>query len=161
MESCIEEKESSPEVGSTQSLKLFGKTVVVTEIHRPSSTNEVVDQSEGNFINFVPQNLMPISSLPCGAPVYYMQFLDKNSGASSSVTPLWGLYGGVSYPVAQPCNPVVPIKESGSGMQNGGSLTGSNTSDTERSGLKEEEKKPVIGSERSAFTRQQNKGGNN
>ncbi|GJT99135.1 homeodomain-like protein [Tanacetum coccineum] len=160
MESCVEEKESSPEVGSTQSLKLFGKTVVVTETHRPSSTNEVVDQSEGNFVNFVPQNLMPISSLPCGAPVYYMQFLDENSGASTSVTPLWGLYGGVSYPVAQPMNPVVPIKESGSGMQNEGSSRGSNTSDTGCSGLKEEEKKPVIGSERSAFTRQQNKGGN-
>ncbi|GJW04879.1 transposase, MuDR, MULE transposase domain protein, partial [Tanacetum coccineum] len=106
MESCVEEKESSPEVGSTQSLELFGKTVV---------------------------NLMPITSLPCGAPMYYMLFLDENSGASTF--------------------------ESGSCMQNKGSSRGSNTSDTGSSGLKEKEKKPVIGSERSAFTKHQNKGG--
>ncbi|GJS86642.1 hypothetical protein Tco_0769278 [Tanacetum coccineum] len=108
MESCVEEKESSPEVGSAQSLELFGKTVV---------------------------NLMLITSLPSGAPVYYMRFLDENSGASTFVTPF------------------------GLGMQNKGSSRGSNTSDTRSSRLKEKEKKHVIRSERSPFTKHQNKGG--
>lgn len=155
LESCGEEKEqdfvkeSSPDGGLTQSLKLFGKTVVVTDTHQSSSPN------------LIPQNLIPISSLPCGAPMYYMQFLDENSGSSStSMTPWWGVYGGVSYPLVQPCNPIIlPTKESGSEIQNEGSLTGSNgTSDSESGGAKEEEKKPflVIGSERSAFKKQYN-----
>ncbi|GJW19036.1 hypothetical protein Tco_0026472 [Tanacetum coccineum] len=107
-ESCVEEKESSPEVGSTQSLELFGKTVVVTETHRPSSTNEVVDQCEGNLY-FVPTELDAL--------------LLRNL-------------------VEQLCTTCfIPIKESGSGMQNKGSSRGSNTSDTGSSGLKEKEKK--------------------
>lgn len=139
-------KESSRDGGSTQSLKLFGKTVVVAD---------TLEQSSPSDVNSTPQNLIPINSLPCGAPVYYMQFLDENSGASTSVAPLWGLYGGVSYPWVQQCNPMMPAKESGSVMQNECSLTGSNTSDSE-SGVKEETRKPVLvlGSERSAFKRQ-------
>lgn len=134
-------KESSPDAGSTLSLKLFGKTVVVTDNHQQSSPN------------FVQQNMMPISSLPCGAPVYYLQFLDENSGSSTSMSPWWGPYGGgVSYPLVQPA---IPTKESGSEMLYEGSLTGSNTSDSESGGPKEERKTVlVMGSERSAFTKQ-------
>ncbi|XP_071693756.1 protein REVEILLE 1-like [Rutidosis leptorrhynchoides] len=146
-ESCGEEKEgfaeeSSPESGSTQSLKLFGKTVVVTDTQQQSSQNGV---------NVTPQKLIPISSIPCGAPVYYMQFLDENSGSSNSVAPLWGLYGGVSYPWIQPFNSLIPAKESGPEMENECSLIGSNASETE-SGVRKE-KRLVIGSERSAFKR--------
>ncbi|KAM0057395.1 putative transcription factor MYB-HB-like family [Helianthus debilis subsp. tardiflorus] len=154
VESCGEEKEkekekeSSPDTGSTQSLKLFGKTVVVTDTHRPSSPNDV---REGNVVNMIPQNLMPVGSLPCGAPVYYMQFLDENSQSSTPMAPWWGPYGAVSYPLVQP---VKPTNQNGSEMQNEESLTGSNTSDNE-SGVKEG-KKPflLVASERSAFTKQ-------
>lgn len=120
---------------------------MVTDTHRSTSPEDAV-------VNLIPQ--MPISSLPCGAPVYYMQFLDEKSGSSTSMAPWWSMYGGVSYPMVQPCNPVIPTKESNLDMQNEGSLTGSNTSDTESGGGKEEVKRPflVIGSERSAFTRQ-------
>ncbi|KAI3813759.1 hypothetical protein L1987_18491 [Smallanthus sonchifolius] len=162
VESCGEEKEKekeiSPEIGSTQSLKLFGKTVVVTDIHRPSSPNDVC---EGNMVNMIPQNLMPVGSSPCAAPVYYMQFLDENSRSSMSMAPWWSPYGGVSYPSVQPSNPVKPVSQNGSEMQNEDSLTGSNTSDGE-SGVKEEGKKPflLVASERSAFTKQHNKNGN-
>ncbi|KAK9074864.1 hypothetical protein SSX86_003183 [Deinandra increscens subsp. villosa] len=153
------EKESSPDIGSTQSLKLFGKTVVVTDIHRPSSPNDVCD---GSTVNMIPQNLMPVSSLPCGAPVYYMQFLDENSQSSTSMAPWWNPYGGVPYPLVQPSNPVKPTSQDGSEMQNEDSLTGSNTSDTE-SGVRVEEKKPflLVASERSAFTKQHRGGRTN
>ncbi|XP_076951410.1 protein REVEILLE 1-like [Bidens hawaiensis] len=142
VESCGEEKESSPEIGSTQSLKLFGKTVTITDAHRPSSPNDV---SEGNMVNMLPQNLIPVSSLPCGTPVYYMQFLDENSRSSTSMTPWWTPYSAVSYPVVQP---VKPTSQSGSDMQNEDSLTGSDT----ESGVK----KPflLVASERSAFKKQ-------
>lgn len=168
LESCGEEKEkekgfadeSSPEVGSPQSLKLFGKTVVVTDPnHRPSSPNDAVDPSEGNIsiVNLIPQNLVPVSSLPCGAPVYYMQFLDENSDSTvlrSSTTaaaaPWWSLYGGITYPLMQATE-----------IQN----ECSNNSESESGGAKEEQKKAflVIGSERSAFTKQYggSVGGNN
>ncbi|KAK1423495.1 hypothetical protein QVD17_18798 [Tagetes erecta] len=128
LESFGEEKESSPDVGSTQILKLFGKTVVVTDTH---PTN-VVDRCEDNIVTSVPQNLMPVSPLPCGASVHYMQFLDECSG---------------SYPAAQPGNPVRPTKRSSAEMQNVGSLTSSNTRETD--------KKPflLVASERSAFTK--------
>ncbi|KAI3824213.1 hypothetical protein L1987_05663 [Smallanthus sonchifolius] len=144
LESCGEEKESSPDVGSTQSLKLFGKTVVVTDT-RPS---DMVDPCEGNFVTMIPQTLMPVSSLPCGAPVYYLQFLDECSGSSTAMAPWWSLHGGVSYPAGQPCNPVKPTRQSDSEMQNEGSLTSSNTRDSE--------KKPflMVASERSAFRKQ-------
>ncbi|KAJ9564525.1 hypothetical protein OSB04_000491 [Centaurea solstitialis] len=165
LESCGEEKEkekgftdeSSPEAGSAaQSLKLFGKTVVVTDPnHRPSSQNDAADPSVGNIgvVNLIPQNLMPISSLPCGAPVYYMQFLDENSdstvlrssaAAAAAAVPWWSLYGGITYPVMQPCNPATE-------MQN----ECSNNSESGSGGANEEQKKSflVIGSERSAFTK--------
>ncbi|KAI7754764.1 hypothetical protein M8C21_033832, partial [Ambrosia artemisiifolia] len=152
LESCGEDKGRSPDVGSAQCLKLFGKTVVVPET-RPS---DMVNPCEGNVVTLVPQNLMPVSPLPCGAPMYYMQFLDESSGSSASIAPWWGL----PYPpVVQPCTPVKPIKRSGSEMQIDGSLTSSNARDTE-SGVKDEEqkeKKPflLVASERSAFTKQQ------
>ncbi|KAJ0845492.1 putative transcription factor MYB-HB-like family [Helianthus annuus] len=145
VESCGEEKESSPEVGSTQSLKLFGKTVVVTDTY-PS---DMVDPREGNIVTLVPQNLIPVSPLPCGAPVYYMQFLDECSGSSTSMAPWWGL----PYPVAQPCNPVKPTKQSGSEMQIEGSLTSSTMCDPE-SGVHEKKPFLLVASERSAFTKQ-------
>ncbi|KAI3717079.1 hypothetical protein L1987_68424 [Smallanthus sonchifolius] len=142
LESCGEEKESSPDVGSTQSLKLFGKTVVVTDA-RPS---DMVDPCEGNFVTWIPQTLMPVSSLPYGAPVYYLQFLDECSGSSTAMAPWWSLHGGVSYPTGQPCNPVKPTRDSE--MQNEGSLTSSNTRDSEIKSLL------MVASERSAFTKQ-------
>ncbi|KAL8200277.1 hypothetical protein R6Q57_011616 [Mikania cordata] len=153
VESCgeeKEEKESSPEFGSTQSLKLFGKTVVITDIHRPSSP---IDGCDGNMVNMIPQTLMPVSSL---RPVYYMQFLNENSESSTPMAPWWNPYGGLSYPLVQPRNPVKPTSQNGSGMQNDDSLLGgSNTSHTE-SEAKEEGLKPflLVASERSAFTKQ-------
>lgn len=140
MESCCDEKDG----GSTQSLKLFGKTVVVTESHKNESNNT-----------------MPFSSLPCGAPVYYMQFLDENLEStvvrsSPSVTPMWGVYGHVSsYPFGQPGNPVNNIE--------GSSSNGASDSESGGAGKDEEEenekKRPflLIGSERSAFTKQKKK----
>nr|XP_043636585.1 protein REVEILLE 1-like [Erigeron canadensis] len=140
-------KENSTDCGSTHSLKLFGKTVVVTDTHQQSSTN------------LIQPNMMHISSLPCAAPLYYMQFLDENSGSSTPIASWWGPYGGLSYPLVQPCNPIIPTKGSCSELNEGCSLTGSNTSDTES--VMKEVRKPilVLGGERSAF-KKQHRGGN-
>lgn len=134
-------QEGLPEVASTQSLKLFGKTVLVTDSHRPSTLTAgtckslLTDASEVRPVQTVPWNLMPMnfsqsnscswSALPCGPPVYYMQFLNENSDSlqAGSSVPWWSLYGGLSCPFPQPHNPETQEKE----LQKEGSLTGSNT----------------------------------
>ncbi|CAH1413805.1 unnamed protein product [Lactuca virosa] len=140
MESCSEEKD----FGSTQSLKLFGKTVVITDSNQNEEKNTT----------------MPINSLPCGAPVYYMQFLDENMEStvvrsSPSVTPWWGVYGHVSsYPLGQQlCNPV-----NMEGCSDSESVGGKDEEEDDYENEKKK-KKPflLIGSERSAFTKQHSK----
>lgn len=138
MESSCEEKDNV----STQSLKLFGKTVVVTDSHQNENKNST-----------------PISSLPCGAPVYYMQFLDENMEStvvrsSPSVTPWWGVYGHVPYPFGQPCNN--PVNNIEGSCSNGASDSESGEGKDEE---EREKKRPflLIGSERSAFTKQHSK----
>ncbi|KAL4569186.1 hypothetical protein LXL04_024820 [Taraxacum kok-saghyz] len=140
MESCCEEKDG----GSTQCLKLFGKTVVITDGNNNSNNNNNNNNSS-----------MPVNSLPCGAPVYYMQFLDENmeSTVVRSSPSVWGVYGHVSsYPLGQPCNNAVNVEGSSDSESVGGK-------DEEDEDVKEEKKRPflLIGSERSAFTKQNSK----
>ncbi|KAL8240427.1 hypothetical protein R6Q59_013782 [Mikania micrantha] len=115
LESCCDEEKRSPDVRSTQSLKLFGKTVMVMD----TCSSDMVDPCEGSFLTLIPKKT-GVGSLPCGPPVYYMQFLDECSGSSSSVTPWWSLHGSASHPVAQL---VKPTKQSDLEMQNEVSLT--------------------------------------
>ncbi|KAD7117744.1 hypothetical protein E3N88_05012 [Mikania micrantha] len=100
LESCCDEEKRSPDVRSTQSLKLFGKTVMVMD----TCSSDMVDPCEGSFLTLIPKKT-GVGSLPCGPPVYYMQFLDECSGSSSSVTPWWSLHGSASHPVAQLVKP--------------------------------------------------------
>lgn len=139
-------QEGSPEVASTQSLKLFGKMVLITDSHRPSSPTTGTQKSllseatEERGVQPVSWNLMPMnfsqnsttefswSVFPCGAPVYYMQFLNENSDPSAAVPcpmPWWSLYGGLSFPSSQPCD-TVPAKDDAQ-LRKEGSLTGSCT----------------------------------
>lgn len=148
-------KEGSTEGISTRSLRLFGKTVMITGPSSPNSGNcnsqhsEVTDERPVQTSSW---NLMPgvrftptdaecaWTSLSCGAPsVYYMQFPNENSNnvesGSAPPIPCWTFYGGVSYPLQQLHNPVPEkgyVYTDGNEVQDkelqkDGSRTGSNT----------------------------------
>ncbi|KAK3015389.1 hypothetical protein RJ639_006883 [Escallonia herrerae] len=147
-------KESLGDAASTQSLKLFGKTVLVTDSHRPLSLGSCrslpLDTSDERPVQTLPWNFMPVkissgdaecqwSASPCGAPLCYMQFANENLGAekagSAAPVPWWTLYGGVSYPILQLHNPLLLrtyLSSDGEEtqdkeLQKEGSWTGSNT----------------------------------
>ncbi|GFZ09604.1 homeodomain-like superfamily protein [Actinidia rufa] len=142
----------SSEVASTQSLKLFGKTVLVTDSQRLSlPATETCKSSpsvmnDGRPVPTPPWNLMPTEFSHWNtegtwnpAPFYYVQFPNENSkpanGDSGPPLPCWAYYGGMPFP----CLPLpysVPTKApqpSVSGqtqtreVQKEGSQTSSNT----------------------------------
>lgn len=148
-------KEDSSEVASTQSLKLFGKTVIVAG---PSSSNsgncnsQPTKETDERPVQTSSWNLTPgvrftptdaecgWNGLSCGAPaLYYMQIQNENSDSveevAASPLPCWTFNGGVSYPILQLHNSV-PEKEyvysdgnkvQDKGVQKDGSRTGSNS----------------------------------
>lgn len=139
-------KEESAEAGPPHSLKLFGKTVLVTDSNRQSSPLSTCKlqpkdsncerlaqkQSSGTM----PTKLSPANTecgwntLPCGpTPLYYTQIPNTNSDS------WWTLCGGVPYPLLQLHN-AVPAKSNACFenaaqdkelLQKEGSWTGSNT----------------------------------
>ncbi|KAA8547656.1 hypothetical protein F0562_004085 [Nyssa sinensis] len=117
---------------STQSLKIFGKTVLVTESHRPSSPamgtckSSSPEMNDCGSVQTLPWNLMPLdgssgntectwSSLLHGAAasLYYMHFPKEDSNpaeaGSGPPPPCWAVYGGIPFPILQLHNPV-PMK---------------------------------------------------
>uniref|UniRef100_A0A5B7CDD4 Uncharacterized protein n=1 Tax=Davidia involucrata TaxID=16924 RepID=A0A5B7CDD4_DAVIN len=124
--------EVSAEAASTQSLKLFGKTVLVTDYHRPSSPTmgtckpESPDMNDGRSLQTLPWNSMPMefssgnsestrSPLPRGAnaAMYCMYFSNENSNpaeaSSAPSLPFWAFYGGMPFPFL-PLHNSVPTK---------------------------------------------------
>ncbi|CAK9169792.1 unnamed protein product [Ilex paraguariensis] len=140
-------KESSTEAASTQSLKLFGKTVLVTDSHRPASpttgTSKLLaqDMNDGKPVQTMPWNIMPTSALPAAASaaLYYVPLPNENSdlveAGSFPSLPWWNFFGGMPFPFSQLHNPVsVKAYSSSDGqqaqdkeIQKDGSWTGSNT----------------------------------
>lgn len=146
-------QEVSAGASSAQCLKLFGKTVLVTDSHRPSSpatgTSKSQPQEPTNErpVQKLPCNITPKAEfswnpLPCSAPaaLYYMQFPKENSDPTklsepvSASMPWWNFYGRVPFPLMQLHN-TVPVE---SQLSNGnevqdqelrkeGSWTSSNT----------------------------------
>ncbi|XP_057492440.1 protein REVEILLE 1-like [Actinidia eriantha] len=144
-------KEESSEVASIQSLKLFGKTMLVTDSQRLSLPSMETCKPLPSFTNDerpvpTPWNLMPteFSNWNTEGPwnpaaFYYMRFPNENSkpgnGDSGPPLPCGAYYGGMPFPCL-PLHYLVPTKAtqpSVSGQtQNGedqkeGSRTGSNT----------------------------------
>ncbi|KAL6993283.1 hypothetical protein U1Q18_011398 [Sarracenia purpurea var. burkii] len=112
------DKGGPAKAASTHSLKLFGKTVLVTDSHRPSIGTFKLSPSDTNNkrpVQTLPGNLMPAEF--SSAALYYMQFLNENpnpadDGLGSSL-PWFPFCRGIQFPFIE-----VP-KE--------GSRTGSNT----------------------------------
>ncbi|KAK9285475.1 hypothetical protein L1049_024669 [Liquidambar formosana] len=121
-------KEGLAEQASIRSLKLFGRTVLVTDSHMPSSPTMVTckslpeDMNEGRPVQTLPWSFMPTgfplqntecpwSNLPHGAPggFYYMHFQDENpnlvEGGSATPLPCWTFYGGIPFPCLPFRNP--------------------------------------------------------
>ncbi|KAF8407515.1 hypothetical protein HHK36_006649 [Tetracentron sinense] len=111
----------------TTTLKLFGRTILVTDSHRPPSSTvgtQKTFQSESHQENLDMNEEKPVQTLPwntthtefslgatkgcsspcpwpCGAPpVFYMQLQkeDPNLGSTAAL-PGWALYGGFSFPL--------------------------------------------------------------
>ncbi|XP_059640231.1 protein REVEILLE 1-like isoform X2 [Cornus florida] len=148
-------KEGSADVASMQSLKLFGKTVLVTDSCRPSSPtmgackSASPDTSDGRPVQTLPLSLVntelvhgntectwsPMHGAP--AALYYTQFPNKNSHppeATCGSLP-WAFSGGTSFYSLQPQKPI-PIKPhpftdsretQNCAIQKEGFWTGSNT----------------------------------
>ncbi|CAK9143449.1 unnamed protein product [Ilex paraguariensis] len=94
-------KESSTEATSTKGLKLFGKTVLIADSHRPSSP----------AMQTLPWNSMHTSASHCGVSVapYFEQVPNENSGlieAGSIPVQWWNFSAGVPSPFSQLHNPV-------------------------------------------------------
>ncbi|KAL2551282.1 Protein REVEILLE 1 [Forsythia ovata] len=139
---------------STQYLKLFGKTLLVTDPHGPcyptlgTCKPQTLDGSDGTYLQTLPWNFMPKSFSPSdselassalshGAPISLCQKNDKsNSMDACRVSFPWlTLCGSTSLQSLQVHNPT-PIKarpsldkkeEGDKDDQNEGSSTGSNT----------------------------------
>ncbi|XP_034683621.1 protein REVEILLE 1-like [Vitis riparia] len=113
-------KECSVEEASTRTLKLFGRTVLVTDSHRPSSPTTSKSQpsdinNEGMHVETLPWNSTPtesspenssfswshLQSQPSGA-FYYMHFKKEDSNCVEAGTtaplPWWTFYGGIPIP---------------------------------------------------------------
>lgn len=124
--------ECSTEASSTYSLKLFGKTVLVTDSHRPSSPTsgtsktlptEAKDEVATQSLpwTFAPMKILlgnsecPTSNLPLGAstPLYYpsaqIEYSNTVEGVLAPSLP-WALpYATASFPCVQVHDPI-PIK---------------------------------------------------
>ncbi|KAI8540955.1 hypothetical protein RHMOL_Rhmol08G0025100 [Rhododendron molle] len=133
------DKQEPVEAASTQSLKLFGKTVLVIDSLRPSSPATGTSKplpSDTNH-NLVPGEL----SLPTeegewfsreSAAPYYMQVPHGNSFAahvgSGPSLPWFDFYGGIQFPFFPLQNPVSGLtQDSEVKKEKEGSWTGSNT----------------------------------
>ncbi|KAK3218687.1 hypothetical protein Dsin_012657 [Dipteronia sinensis] len=111
---------SAPTVACTRSLKLFGRTVLVTNSHRPSSptvgTSSKSLPSDTHEVKLLPQKFTGTESwsgdtksarnhLPhtVSGSLYYMQFPNENSNlvdaGSGAPIPQWSFYGGMAFPV--------------------------------------------------------------
>ncbi|KAK1578584.1 hypothetical protein Q3G72_031453 [Acer saccharum] len=78
---------SAPMEACTRSLKLFGRTVLVTNSHRPSSPTVGTSKSLPSDTHEVkPWQLLP------------QKFTDAGSGAP---IPQWSFYGGMAFPITQ------------------------------------------------------------
>ncbi|KAL3527397.1 hypothetical protein ACH5RR_012053 [Cinchona calisaya] len=127
-------KEGSVEVSSTQCLKLFGKTVLVTESCKPSSPTTATckmqpsNDNDGKLGQALSCNFIPIknsqgdlecswSALPFGAraTLYCLPLQSERSiimeASPSHVLPWWTHQGGASFPFLQVHSPI-PIKAS-------------------------------------------------
>ncbi|KAJ0098498.1 hypothetical protein Patl1_20997 [Pistacia atlantica] len=108
-------REVTADKASTRSLKLFGRTVLVTESHRPNSPTAGTPKSLPSDMNEGrPLQLLPLSSgnTKCGwnhfsdaapAGLCFTQFPDRNLNqveASAAPLQLWTLYGSPPFPVS-------------------------------------------------------------
>lgn len=160
-------KEGSDEASSTQCLKLFGKTVLVSDTRMPSSTSgqiSLTDENDEPASWTLPRSSFPSKYLPWDSecprstftigppnPSYYFPTPNGSSGPNQSVSsPLlpWGSsYASAAVPCTQVHNPI-PMKGrplfndkdlEGKETQKEGSSTGSNAEsvDAELSGDKD------------------------
>ncbi|XP_027180189.1 protein REVEILLE 1 [Coffea eugenioides] len=132
-------KEGSEEVSSTQCLKLFGKTVMVTDSCRPSSPTPLTckmqppSHSDGKLAQALPWNFVPIKysqgdlerswgALPFGthATLFCLPLGGERSKPSETTPPSslqwWTYQGGASFPFVRIHSPI-PIKASCFGDQ--------------------------------------------
>ncbi|KAI9160844.1 hypothetical protein LWI28_012023 [Acer negundo] len=112
----------APMEACTRSLKLFGRTVLVTNSHRPSSPTVGTSKSlpsdthEVKPLQLLPQKFTGIESwsgdtksarnhLPhtVSGSLYYMQFPNENSNlvdaGSGAPIPQWSFYRGMAFPI--------------------------------------------------------------
>lgn len=113
---------------STRSLKLFGRTVLVTDCHRPSSLpigtgKSIADTHEEIVVQALPRNLLPAKPLPgnteCawshmlhgahGALYFTQENSNPVSASSAAPIPWWTVYGGLPLPFL-PFHKVEPSK---------------------------------------------------
>ncbi|KAK7820126.1 protein REVEILLE 1 [Quercus suber] len=115
-------KEGASEETSNRSLKLFGRTVLVTDSHRPSSPTIVAGKSmpadilEEKVVQPLPWNFVPVKSIQGDTEyswshstqgvqdgLYFMQCQKENSylaeANSAAPIPWWTFYGGLRFPV--------------------------------------------------------------
>lgn len=132
-------KEGSEEVSSTQCLKLFGKTVMVTDSCRPSSPTPLTckmqssNDSDGKLAHALSWNFIPIKysqgdlerswdALPLGthATLFCLPLGGERSNNTKANPPpslqWWKYQGGASFPFAQIHSPI-PIKASCMGIK--------------------------------------------
>lgn len=148
-------KEGASEEASTRSLKLFGRMVLVTDCHRPSSppigTGKLMpaDMHEEKVVQALPSNLLPVKPVLGNTESAWSHmlhgahgghyFTQENSNlvetSSAAPIPWWNFYGGLPFP-SLPFHKVEPSKayvESDLGeiqdkeVQKEESWTGSNT----------------------------------
>ncbi|XP_042504643.1 protein CCA1-like [Macadamia integrifolia] len=128
-------KEDTTSEAPTVSLKLFGRTVLVTDSSRPCSSNveapkslpsdncqENLDSNEGNPLQTSQLNAMqtelsseannnPLTPWACGTlPLFYYMQLQKGGqhpvdATSAAALPWWTPFGGVPFPFLPPQNP--------------------------------------------------------
>jgi hypothetical protein len=148
-------KDGASEEASTRSLKLFGRTVLVTDCHIPSSPpigtgkSMPADMHEEKVVQALPSNLLPVKPVLGNTECAWSHmlhgahgghyFTQENSNmvetSSAAPIPRWNFYGGLPFP-SLPFHKVEPSKayvESDLGeiqdkeVQKEESWTGSNT----------------------------------
>ncbi|XP_052198065.1 protein REVEILLE 1-like isoform X2 [Diospyros lotus] len=113
-------KEEEAEAAAAQSLKLFGKTVLVPDFHRACESSRP-NMNPGQPKHALPSKLMPTESSSQNkegtwnptdgalASFYYMQLPNENSNVINGrggPLPCWPFYGGISFPHYPLHNPV-------------------------------------------------------
>lgn len=133
------DKEAPVEDASARSLKLFGKTVLITGSHRHSSSNVkdckvfASDMSEGKALQLVPLKLVGTEA-SMHTSLAHASTADERSklvGAQSGASmPCWTFYGGVKFPIT-PYHKQEPVKihvdSNLKELKKEGSWTGSNS----------------------------------